>query len=393
MELYITGHSSISALGNTEAEIHEQLVCEQTGLSSVEREGLGHCNMALVSQSNKELCTKYNIVKEYSRTSLLGIACVKNLLNRFSIKRTNSLKTGFISGTSVGGIDSTENEYLQYLGNESFNEATFLNHPSGTTTEQIAVETFPFDYVNTISTACSSASNAILMAAKLIKMGLLDRAVVGGVDAISSFTVNGFTSLMIYDKDFCKPFDKDRKGLNLGEGAGYILLENKKSLEFSSNKPLAKLSGWHNASDAYHQTASSPTGEGAQIAMKGALKMAGLDAHEISYINAHGTGTPNNDLSESTAIKAVFGLKTPPFSSTKSYTGHTLAASGGIEAGFAIMAIKYKCLYPNLHFGHCIEETELQPVLHFEQVKDMRHILSNAFGFGGNNTSLIFSKI
>ena len=231
------------------------------------------------------------------------------------------------------------------------------------------------------------------MAAKLIRMGCLDRAVVGGVDAMSNFTVNGFRSLMIYDKEFCKPFDKDRKGLNLGEGAGYIILENSKSLGLTKNTALAKLSGWYNASDAYHQTASSPTGEGAQLAMQGALNRAGLLPKDISYINAHGTGTPNNDLSESTAIKAVFGADIPPFSSTKAYTGHTLAASGGIEAGFALMALKYNCLYPNLHFTNSIEETNLVPVIRFEFVKEMNHILSNAFGFGGNNTSLIFSKI
>ena len=393
MELFITGHSSISALGTTETEMQEHLASGKTGIKSVLRAGIGTCNMGEVAKTNTQICQEYGIENTYSRTALLGIVCLNNLINQYSFEPSSGLKTGFISGTSVGGIDCTEHEYIKYLSAESFNSAAFLNHPSGTTTAQIAKESFPFDYINTVSTACSSASNAILMAAKLIKMGLLDRAVVGGSDAMSNFTIKGFKSLMIYDEKLCSPFDKNRKGLNLGEGAGYILLENSKSLSQTKNSPLALLSGWHNASDAYHQTASSPNGEGAQLAMKGALKMAGLQAKDISYINAHGTATPNNDLSESEAIKAVFGNTVPPFSSTKGYTGHTLAASGGLEAGIALMALKYNCLYPNLHFTDAIEETNLIPVLRFQQPYKIKHVLSNAFGFGGNNTSLIFSKI
>jgi len=153
------------------------------------------------------------------------------------------------------------------------------------------------------------------------------------------------------------------------------------------------LSGWSNASDAFHQTASSPNGEGAQLSMLEALKVAKINPDDIDYINAHGTATPNNDLSESQAIKAIFKDNIPPFSSTKAFTGHTLAASGGIEAVFAILAINNGYLYPNLNFSTPIEETKLIPQLKFEEGNNVQHVLSNSFGFGGNNSTVIFSKI
>jgi 3-oxoacyl-[acyl-carrier-protein] synthase-1 len=222
---------------------------------------------------------------------------------------------------------------------------------------------------------------------------MLDRIIVGGTDALTSFTILGFRSLMIFDEELCRPFDETRKGLNLGEGAGFLVLESERSLALSGKEPLAQLSGWGNASDAFHQTASSPDGHGAKISMIEALKVAGISPSDIDYINAHGTATPNNDLSESQAIKSIFKDTIPPFSSTKSYTGHTLAASGGIEAVFAILAIQNGVLYPNLNFGTAIKETGLVPQTKFEDAVKIKHVLSNSFGFGGNNSSIILSAI
>ncbi|MNY29419.1 3-oxoacyl-[acyl-carrier-protein] synthase 2 [compost metagenome] len=215
----------------------------------------------------------------------------------------------------------------------------------------------------------------------------------GGTDGLSQFTISGFRSLMIFDDEWCRPFDETRKGLNLGEGAGFLVLETEETIKKSGKKPLAILSGWSNASDAYHQTASSPEGLGATLSMKGALEIAGLSPADISYINAHGTATPNNDLSESHGIKTVFGSTVPPFSSTKAYTGHTLAASGGIEAVFGILALNNGILLPNLNFRQAIEETGLIPVKNYSEGNNIRHILSNSFGFGGNNSTIILSKV
>jgi 3-oxoacyl-[acyl-carrier-protein] synthase-1 len=260
-------------------------------------------------------------------------------------------------------------------------------------TEIVADQLGITDFVTTISTACSSSANAVFYAARLIKNGIIDVAVAGGTDALTKFTLNGFNTLMILDEAYCKPFDEHRRGLNLGEGAGYLVLVSEKVAATLSNKPYCKLSGYANANDAYHQTASSPDGTGSYMAMQGALAKSGLEPADIDYINLHGTGTPNNDSSEGIAIKRLFEPAYPPMSSTKSFTGHTLGASGGIEAVFSALAIKHGIVYPNLRFETQMNELPFIPEREFSKGGNIRNVMSNSFGFGGNCTSLIFSAI
>src|SRR5690606_23819246 len=206
------------------------------------------------------------------------------------------------------------------------------------------------------------------------------------------FTLNGFNTLMIVDQHYCQPFDENRRGLNLGEGAGYIVLVSEKVAATLKNAPVCTLSGYCNANDAYHQTASSPDGTGSYLAMKGALQQSGLQPGQIDYINLHGTGTQNNDIAEGTAIKILFEGHYPPMSSTKAFTGHTLGASGGIEAVFSMLAIQYGLIYPNLRLETPMEALPFIPETDFKKGAAIRHVLSNSFGFGGNCSSLIFSK-
>ena len=394
MEIYVTGYSMVSAIGLNVSNSLENIKSNISGIKEKELDRVGSCNIGTIDISNKELRKQYEIKGEYSRTAILGVVAVKEAIKGINNRhKTNAIRTGLISGTSVGGMDYTEDIYFSFLNKKRYQKSKFKNHSSGTVTKQIANEIGGFLYIDTISTACSSAANAILQGARLIQQGILDRVVVGGTDSLSQFTINGFKSLMIYDDEYCKPFDKNRKGLNLGEGAGYLILESKETIEKTQNKPLVKLTGWCNASDAFHQTASSPEGTGAIISMEGALKMSGLDPNDVDYINAHGTATPNNDLSESMAIKSVFGEDPPPFSSTKPYTGHTLAASGGIESTLSILAIEKGLLYPNLNFTLPIEETMLTPEINYNEGISIKNVISNSFGFGGNNTSLIFSSL
>jgi 3-oxoacyl-[acyl-carrier-protein] synthase-1 len=196
---------------------------------------------------------------------------------------------------------------------------------------------------------------------------------------------------MILDDKPCTPFDENRKGLNLGEGAGYVVLVSERVLKAENLNPVAVLSGYANANDAYHQTASSPEGNGNYQAMKGALDMAGLEPSQIDYINVHGTGTPNNDVSEGAAIGRLFGEKPPLFSSTKAYTGHTLAASGGIEAVLSILALQHGLIFPNLRFTTQMKEHSFAPQTSLKENAKIDHVLSNSFGFGGNCSSLVFS--
>ncbi len=382
----------VSAIGLT---VEENLASLLAGTS-----GIGHCGtlegyegylVGEVKQSNEALTAHLaQSTRILSRTSLLGIAAAKQAWGNSPASK--ELRTGLISATSVGGMDLTEKFYKSYLKGQSPDFSILSRHDSGNTTEEIAKEIGINGYVNTLSTACSSGANAIMLGARLIEQGKLDRVLVGGSDPLTSFTINGFKSLMIYDEQWCRPFDESRAGLNLGEGAAFLLLESEKSRQVSGNTALCQLKGWANAADAYHQTASSPDGKGATMAIQNALKKSGLNKNQIAYINAHGTGTKNNDLSESTALTNIFGTEVPPFSSTKSFTGHTLAAAGAIEAVYAVLAIQHGLLFPNLNFQNTIAETSLIPILKLTSNHRIGAVLSNSFGFGGNNSTLVFSE-
>lgn len=214
-------------------------------------------------------------------------------------------RVGLISATSVGGMDTTEKYFLDYPNRPELTPY-ILTHDPGHSSHVIAEDLGIKGYVTTISTACSSAANAILLGAKLIAAGELDRVVVGGTDALSKFTINGFKTLMILSDEHNTPFDQNRKGLNLGEAAAYLVLESQEMIQRHGKKVLGYVSGYGNANDAYHQTASSENGEGATMAMKKALETAGLNPTEIDYINVHGTATANNDLSEGRALFRIF---------------------------------------------------------------------------------------
>lgn len=389
MKIYVTGIGVCSALGLDVATNIASLAAEKSGIRYGTQPFSERFLVGEIPFSNAELYEQFGLEKHLSRTAILGFIAAKEA---FRTHEANpNIRTGLISGTSVGGMDTSEVAYSDFMKNKPENRAAYKEHPSGNAAEQIAEHLGIDAYVNTISTACSSAANAIMLGARMLQAGMLDRVVVGGTDALSEFTISGFRSLMIFDEAWCRPFDDSRKGLNLGEGAGFIVLETEESMKHTKSTPLARLSGWCNASDAYHQTASSPDAIGATLSMQGALAIAQLEPGVIDYINAHGTATPNNDLSESTGIMNVFGDRIPPFSSTKAYTGHTLAASGGIEAVFAVVALQEGLLYPNLNFKTPLNETGLVPQLQFERGIKMRHILSNSFGFGGNNSTIILS--
>ena len=173
--------------------------------------------------------------------------------------------------------------------------------------------------------------------------------------------------------------------------AAYLVLESEAIVKAQNKKVLAYVSGYANANDAFHQTASSATGEGAFLAMQKALQIANLQPTAIDYINAHGTATTNNDASEATALQRIFGNQIPDFSSTKSFTGHTLAAAGAVEAVYSVLALQHNTLFPNLNFSTPIPELNLIPITTLQK-KPIQHVLSNSFGFGGNCSTLIFSK-
>lgn len=391
MGVVVTGVGIVSALGIGVERNLAAICLGESGISASPKL-LHTANKLPVGElrlSNEELhaLIGVSIEEHLSRTALLGILAAKEAMACVDIDF--SKRVGLVSSTSVGGMDLTEHFFEKFIENDTTGRLRDVRmHDCAASTEAIARYCGINSYKTTISTACSSAANAIIVGAKLLKHNIVDYVVVGGTDALSAFTLNGFKALMILDEKTCRPFDVTRTGLNLGEGAGYLLLQREEDVR----SYYCRLSGYSNRNDAHHQTASSPEGNGAYLAMSDALKMANVLPSEVSYINAHGTGTGNNDASESAAFLRLFGNNVPPFSSTKGYTGHTLAAAGGIEAVLSVLAIKQGCLYPNLNFVTPIPEYSLTPVLKYEENVLVNSVLTNSFGFGGNCSSLLFTR-
>jgi 3-oxoacyl-[acyl-carrier-protein] synthase II len=396
MKVHITGIGAVSCIGNNVEEMLASLRAEKHGIGPITRLDTIHAKSlpcGEIALSDEDLYRELGILpeKKHSRSSLLAMKAVKEALKSSGGDLSEAIKTGFISSTTVGGMTATENFY--YAFDQQPETREWIDKlDCGDSSRDVADYIGHHGFMTTISTACSSSANAIILGANMIKAGLLDRAICGGADALSKFTINGFNSLMLLEQEHCRPFDKDRKGLNLGEGAGFVVLESETLLKKTGRKPLAELAGYSNVNDAFHQTASSPDGAGARTAMSNALNMAGISSSLVSYINVHGTGTPNNDESEGKAMMALFD-SVPPFSSTKSYTGHTLAAAGGIEAVISVLSLQNGEIYPNLNYKNRMDDMNCDPVTRLMKQQQLEYILSNSFGFGGNNTSLLFKNV
>jgi 3-oxoacyl-[acyl-carrier-protein] synthase-1 len=393
-KVFITGIGIISAIGDNVQENITSLRQQKTGLGTISILDTKHKNEFVAGEikyRNPELASLLGLPpgSDFPRTSLLGMIAASEAFHHAGVQNYPALRTGLIAGTTVGGMDKTERYYYHLDQNTDF----IKSHSCGSITDQIAHYLNTTYFVSTLNTACSSSANAIMYGTRLLQNGYLDRVIAGGFDSLSVFTINGFKSLFILSQESCKPFDKNRKGLNLGEGAGFLVLESADTIQKTGNEALGILSGYANTNDAFHQTASSEDGEGAFQCIRKALEKANLPPSDIDYINLHGTGTENNDLSEGKALLRVFDKNIPPFSSTKSYTGHTLGAAGGVEAVFSVLSIRENTIYPNLFFEQPIDELGISPVTELKEGCDIRHVMSNSFGFGGNDTTLIFSKV
>ncbi len=397
-KIVITGEGIVCAIGHDKASVVDALLHGRTGIHAMKHLGSVHKELPVgeVDLSNDEMQTLLGLgpSEEVSRTTMMGMMAVEQALIDAEIndgkdeRGIKSQRIVLVSGTTVGGMDITE-KYFGHLKVSDEHLDTLRHHDCGSCTHDIANYFGIFDDCTTISTACSSAANAIVLGAQLLQSGQADIVVAGGTEALSLFHLNGFNSLMILDKERCRPFDATRAGLNLGEGAAYIVMEREDMAQERNATIHAYLAGYGNACDAFHQTASSDNGEGAYLAMREAIEMAGITVSTIDYVNAHGTGTPNNDLSESVALHRIFGNDMPPVSSTKSYTGHTTSASGSIEAVICLLTMRHRFIPSNLGWQHAMEGGIL-PSMGVSNIA-LRYVLCNAFGFGGNDTSLLFS--
>lgn len=397
--IVITGAGVVSAIGVGKEENLQSLLSKREGVALVHYLQTDHkeCMVGEVKLTNEEMMQRLGIApdKAVVRTSLLGMLALKEALQEANLQESDLQQTAFINGTTVGGMDMSEQHYLEYLdmsveeGSKNTSVEYIRTHDCGSSTDLIADHFGRFAMTTSISTACSSAANSLILGVRMIASGEYDRVIVGGAESLSKFHLNGFNTLMILDTAPCRPMDATRAGLNLGEGAAYLVLEKEETAHQRGAKVLAEVAGFGNACDAFHQTASSEDGEGAYLAMCKALNSAEVQPDQIDYINCHGTGTPNNDPSELAAMRRLFGEQLPPFSSTKGYTGHTTSASGSIEAVFCLLALQHQFMPMNLHLQQPIEPWAV-PVSENKQAK-LKYVLCNAFGFGGNDSSILLS--
>ena len=383
----VTGYGIICAIGNNADEVLESMRQSQSGIGPMQYLKSSHNNLPVgeVKMTNEEMKALLGIQNDVSvsRTSLIGAIAVRQAILNAGVDLKGK-RVALISGTTVGCMDLTEQFYNEMKTDDALLSLPQHNDCGMSTSEMAKIVGLEDAELCTISTACSSALNAIIIGAEMMKNDEADLVIAGGSDALSRFHLNGFNSLMILDKERCRPFDDTRAGLNLGEGAAFVVMQK--------DAPDAKayVAGYGNRCDAFHQTASSEDGKGAYLAMHDALSMAHLSAADIQYVNAHGTGTPNNDLSESKALFHIFGDKMPEVSSTKSLTGHTTSASGSIETVICLLAMQHGFTPGNLGWHNQIEGG-ITPTLGRHGVK-LDHVMCNSFGFGGNDSSLIISR-
>lgn len=396
-EVYITGLGIISSLGLHVDQTLESFRTHRSGIATLQHLATRHQESfpcGEVPISNASLAELHQLPPGLSRTILLSYHAAHDAVSHLPESFKTDFRVGFISASTVGGMDKTEDYFSKSLVDPNTGVVQDTrNHDCGKPTDYVFKLLGLKGFVSTVSTACSSSANAIMLGARMLRTEKLDIILAGGVDALTRFTLNGFSTLMIVDQKQCRPLDKSRTGLNLGEGAAYVVMMRSSTAKKLGLEGLSRLTGFANTNDTFHQTALSNDGNGPFAAMKMALTMANIQPEDVSYINLHGTGTPNNDMAEGNAIKRIFHPVYPMLSSTKSFTGHTLGASGAIESVLSVLAIQHGVVYPNFSFCAADEGVAFRPVTKYLENQKINHVLSNSFGFGGNCTSLLFSSL
>ncbi len=303
---------------------------------------------------------------------------------------------GVVIGGGAGGMlecEAVYRDYLQGAGKRPTYSA-FSSFGCASSADQIAIQLRLMGPKTTFMTACSSGATAIGYARDLVQTGAATAIISGGTEPLCRITYSAFNSLQAVDPQYCKPFDKNRQGLSLGEGAGIMILEELAHAEKRGAHIYGEVLGYGVSCDAHHMTSPDPEGGGAVLAMGRALEDAGIGPEAVDYINAHGTGTPANDKIETRAIKQLFGERAYeiPISSSKSMTGHTLGAAGAIEGVVSLLALHHGFIPPTIHCTSPDPDCDLDYVTEGARDAALKIVLSNSFAFGGNNTALVFGK-
>ena len=388
---YLNALGMLCSAGDSAATVRQTLLSGQTNLSMSDAFSTGHLLPLGLYQGDLPSVPLPD-KKWQSRNNQFALAALNQISTDVanSIDRYGALRVAVIIGTSTSGIAESESAVRQWVQTGVVpSQYDYGLQEMGATAQFIAGVLGIKGPVYGISTACSSGAKALAAARRLIRAGICDAVIAGGVDTLCQLTVSGFSSLEAVSDSRCNPFSKNRKGINIGEGAALFLV--------TAESQGVELNGAGEGSDAYHISAPEPSGAGAVRCMTRALKDGGVLAADVGYVNLHGTATALNDKMESQAVQEVFGLDTL-CSSTKPFTGHTLGAAGAIEAGICWLTLSASDshLLP-VHVWDGERDPELAPLnlVSPESRLEMplRYVLSNTFAFGGNNISLLMGRI
>ncbi len=403
----VTGLGVISPVGNEVPTMWENLTSGFVGIDQATHVDLEAFPTKIAAEVKDFDPTQYidkKAARKMDRFTQFAVAAAKQAIDdaALTIDDSNAERTGVWIGSGIGGMMTYESQYEKFLekGHRRISPFFVPMMIPDMAAGQVSIQ-FGAKGINSCSvTACASGTNSIGDAFKVIQRGDADVMIAGGSEApmtnmsFAGFTQAGALSRNEDPKKASRPFDKNRDGFVMGEGAGILILESLENAQKRGAKIYAELSGYGATADAYHVTAPAPEGEGAARAMQQAVNDAGVDVTSVDYINAHGTSTEYNDMYETTAVKSVFGdhAYNLAMSSTKSMTGHLLGAAGGLEAIATVLAIKHNLMPPTVNYETPDENCDLDYVPNEAREKEIRVAMSNSLGFGGHNACLLFKK-
>jgi len=397
----VTGLGVVSAVGNSVPQFWDSLKAGRDGIRPItlfDTSSLRTHNGGEVVDLPLDRYFSSKEKKRLSRCDQFGLIAAEEALEISSLNpgEVDRDRFGIILGAGSGGILSVERYFKALYGGEGKSPSPLLliSFSLATTTDYIAERFDLHGPRTTTATVCSSSSAAIAFAYESLLAGWADIMFSGGSDSLCEVSYTGFNSLRLVDPEYCKPFDKRRQGLSLGEGAGILILEEMNHALSRGAHIMGEILGYGICADAYHLTAPEPHGEGIARAIAMALRNAGVDPSDVDYINAHGTGTISNDVAETNGIKKVFGsnAKSIPISSIKSMLGHCLGSAGAIEAVSTLLSIKEGTIPPTIHYRVPDPSCDLDYTPNESLRREVNIAISNSFAFGGNNVCLVFEK-
>jgi 3-oxoacyl-[acyl-carrier-protein] synthase II len=394
----VTGLGAVTAIGRRVEEFWANLtegVCGIRPVSLFDASSYRTQTAAEVSEIPDDFLSPGQR-RRMSRADRMGIVAAAEALaaSGLDLSREDPTRIGVILGGGTSGLLDSEDFYARHLAGRKARPSRVLNHLPDAITDRIAQHWSLEGIKSTITTACSSSANAMGYAFDAISSGLADVVVTGGSDVLARLTYGGFNSLRSVDPEPCRPFDRERRGLSIGEAAGILVFEEAGRARRRGAPVQAEFLGYGVTSDAFHMTAPDPSGAAGGRTIRAALASAGVDAERIDYVNAHGTATPQNDSAETAALKDALGERARriPVSSIKSMIGHCLCASGAIEAVATVLTVREGTVPPTIHYENPDPACDLDYVPNAAREADVRVAMSNSFAFGGNSTVVVFGR-